>query len=69
MGGICIDPGLGDRVVHVGPLRHQVGIALEFVLLKPGLKIRRHQLTRFGPALVLHDWSQQGGDAVAQQVV
>ena len=53
MGWIRIDPGLGYRVVQVGPLSHDVGITLEFVLLKPSLNIGSNQLTALAPLLYL----------------
>src|ERR1700731_232843 len=69
MGWIPSNPGLGQRVVQVGPLNHDVGVALEFVLLKPSLDVGSNQLPGFRPALIFDNWSEGAGNAVAQEVV
>ena len=66
---IRIHPGLGDGVVQVRPLSHDVRITLELVLLKPSLDVGSNQLPGFGSALIFHNRSESAGDAVAQQVV
>src|SRR5271165_1921819 len=69
MGWIPSNPGLGHRVVQVGPLSHDMGVALEFVLLKPSLDVGSNRLPGFRPALVFDNGSEGAGNAVAQEVV
>ena len=69
MGWIPSNPGLGHRVVQVGPLSHDMGVALEFILLKPSLDVGSNQLPGFRSALIFNNWSERVGNAVAQEVV
>src|ERR1700736_1784596 len=69
MGWVPSNPSLGHCVVQVGPLSYDVGVALEFVLLKPSLDVGSDQLPGFRPALIFDNWSERAGNAVAQEVV
>ena len=66
---VRLDPGLGKGVVQVRPLRHDVGIALELVLLEPAFDIGRYQLAGLGAASIGHNRTERAGDPVAQRVV
>src|SRR4029077_9832687 len=69
VGGIRIDPSLLCSVVSIRPLRDDMWLSSEAILLEPRLDVRRHQLSRLSSALVLDDRAQSLGYAIAQHVV
>src|SRR5208337_1737130 len=66
---VCRHPPLGDRVMSISPLSHDMRLTAEFVLLEPGLDVGSDELTPFGTVAVFHDRPQLPCDPIAQSII
>src|SRR5580658_5393651 len=66
---ISAHPSLRQLVVIISPLRDEMRLSLELILLKPSLDVGSNQLAGLGTTLILHDRSQHPCDSVSQRVV
>jgi len=66
---VGLRPRLSEAVVRVGPLRDDVRLPLEPVLLEPGLDVGRDRLPCLRSGRVFGDRTDDARDAVAQRVV